>query len=196
MIVGNYGRHMAFATDPLFCMAYSLDFVNEDDPTKMTFRNQQNHPVSFTSDSLIICQLLMWDCTECEYSMTTHNGCLLIPRGMQFPKDLFPEIVVLHNHATPYRDPITGKEAPFMTVGPFTRRDTLFQGVAGDLELYTTEEVITLRNMGIFKSSSGASQSLPKLPSLTTLGQIQSAPASAKSPPHSPKVELDSSSKQ
>ena len=98
------------------------------------------------------------------------------PRGVQFPKDLFPEIVVLHNHATPYRDPKTGREAPFITIGPLSR-DTLFQGIAGDLELYTTEEVITLRNAGIFKSSSGTSQSLSKLPSLTSLGQIQSAPA-------------------
>ena len=162
----------------------------------MTFRNQQNHPVSFTSDGLIIHQLLTQDCMQCKYMMTTCNGHLLIPRGMQFPKDLFPEIVVLRNHATPYCDPITGKEAPFMTVGPFSRRDTLFWGIARDLKLYTTEEVITLRNVGIFKSSSGASQSLPKLPSLTSLDQIQSAPTTPKSTPHSSKVELDSSSKQ
>ena len=161
MIVGNYGGHMAFATDPPFCMVYSLDFINEDDPAKMTFRNQENHPVSFTADGLIIQPATrMWDCTEHEYMMTTHNGHLLIPRGMQFPKDLFPEIVVLRNHATPYHDPKTGKEAPFITIGPFSRRDMLFLGITGDLELYTTEEVITLRNAGIFKSSSGASQSL------------------------------------
>ena len=147
MIVGNYGRHMAFAMDPPFCTAYSLDFIHKDDPAKMTFRNQQNHPVSFTADGLMVCQLLTWDCTECEYVMTTCNRCLLIPRGVQFPKDLFPEIVILCNHAAPYRDPITGKEAPFMTIGPFARRDTLFWGVARDLELYTTEEVITLRNV-------------------------------------------------
>ena len=47
-IVGNYGRHMAFAIDPPFCMAYPLHFVDTEDPTQMTFRNQQNHPVSFT----------------------------------------------------------------------------------------------------------------------------------------------------
>ena len=116
------------------------------------------------------------NCTEHEYTMTTRNRCLLIPRGVQFPKDLFPEIVVPYNHATPYCDPKTGKEAPFITVGPFSRRDMLFPGVTRNLELYTTEEVITLRNAGIFKSSSGASQSLSKLPSLTSLGQIQSTP--------------------
>ena len=106
----------------------------------MKFRNQQNHPISFTADGLLVCQLLMWDCTEHEYAMTTCNRHLLIPRGVQFPKDLFPEIVVLHNHAAPYCDPKTGKEAPFMTIGPFTRRDTLFRGVAGDLELYTLKK--------------------------------------------------------
>ena len=189
MIVGNYGGHTAFAMDPLFCTVYSLDFINEDD-AKMMFRNQENHPVAFTAESLIVCQLLTRDCMEHKYMMTTHNGCLLIPRGMQFPKDLFPEIVVLHNHAAPYHDPKTGKEASFVTIGPFSRRDTLFLGVAGDLELYTTEEVITLRNAGIFKSSSGASQSLSKLPSLTSLGQKQSTCATPKATPRSPKVEI------
>ena len=61
MIVGNYGGHMAYATDPLFCTVYSLDFINKDDPATMTFRNQENHPVSFTGDGLIICQLLAWE---------------------------------------------------------------------------------------------------------------------------------------
>ena len=74
MIMGNYIGHMAFTTDPPFCMAYSLDFINKDDPAKVTFRNQQNHPVSFTADG-----------TECEYAMTTSSKYLLIPRGMQFP---------------------------------------------------------------------------------------------------------------
>ena len=196
MIVGNYGRHMAFAMDPPFCMAYSLDFICLKDPAQMTFRNPQNHPVSFTADGLLVHWLLMWDCTECEYMMTTHNRHLLIPRGMQFPKDLFPEIVIPCNHTAPYCDPKTGKEAPFMTVGPFARRDMLFQGIFRDLELYTAEEVITLRNAGVFKSSSSASQSLPRLPSLTSLGQILSSPASPKVTPHSPKIELDSSSKK
>ena len=72
----------------------------------------------------------------------------------------------------------------------------IFPGVIRDLELYTTEEVITLRNVGIFKSSSGVNQSLPKLPSPTSLGQIQSAPATPKATPCSPKVEPDSSSKK
>ena len=127
----------------------------------MTFRNQQNHPVSFTADGLLVHQLLAQDCTECEYTMTTCDGSLLIPRGMQFPKDLFPEIVVPHNHVAPYHDPITGKEATFVIVGPFARRDTLLHGIASDLELYSTEEFITLRNAGMFKSASSASQSLP-----------------------------------
>ena len=67
-----------------------------------------------------------------------------------------------------------------MTIGPFASRDMLFCGVVGDLELYTAEEVITLRNAGVFKSSSSASQ--PKLPSLASLGQTLSSPTSPKVP--------------
>ena len=196
MIMGNYGGHMAFATDPPLYTAYSLNFVCKDDPALMTFRNQQNHPVSFTTDGLLVCQLLMWDCPEHEHVMATYNRHLLIPRGMQFPKVLFPEIVILHNHAVPYHDPKIGKEAPLITIGPFAKRDMLFWDTAGDLELYTTEEVIALRNGGVFKSSSSVSKSLPKLPSLTSLGQVLSSPISPKVSPHSPKIEPDSSSKK
>ena len=39
-----------------------------------------------------------------------------------------------------------------MTVGPFTSTDTLFPSTAGDLELFTNEEVITLSNVGVLKS--------------------------------------------
>ena len=53
-IMGNYGRHMAFAMDPLFCTAYPLHFTETDDPTQMTFRHQHNHPVSFTGDCLMV----------------------------------------------------------------------------------------------------------------------------------------------
>ena len=83
-IVGNYGRHMAFTTDPLFCTAYPLAFVHEDDPAQMTFRSQQNHPISFTGDGLLVHQLLMQDCSLHEYVMDRCHGCLLIPRECIF----------------------------------------------------------------------------------------------------------------
>ena len=66
-IMGNYGRHMAFVTDPLFCMAYPLTFVHKDDPTQMTFRSQQNHSVSFTGDGLLVHQLLVHGFTLHKY---------------------------------------------------------------------------------------------------------------------------------
>ena len=191
MIMGNYGGHMAFATDPPFCTAYALDFVHKEDPSLMTFRNQQNHPVSFTRDGLLVDQLLAQDCPDCEHTMVTCNGHLLVPRDMQFTKDLFPVISIPHSHTVPYHDPKTGEEAPFMTVDPFAKKDMVFQGVAGDLELYTAEEAITLRNAGVFKSSNN-SKSPPKLPSLASLGQALSSPMIAKVAPCSPKVELDS----
>ena len=122
-------------------------------------------------------------------------GTFSSSRGVQFIPDLFPQIVVPRNHATPYRDPKTGEDAPFITIGPFTSRDTLFHGTASDLELYTTEEVITLKNVGVFKSSSTIKSS-PKLPSLTSLGQVLSSPSVPKVTPSSPKVAPDSSSKK
>ena len=58
-------------------------------------------------NDMVICQLLAQDCSECEYERTSHGGCLLIPRGVHFGQKLFPEIVILRNHATPYSDPTT-----------------------------------------------------------------------------------------
>ena len=55
IIMGNYGSHIGFATDPPFCTAYPLSFVNMDDPTQMTFMSQQNHPTFFTADTLLVC---------------------------------------------------------------------------------------------------------------------------------------------
>ena len=124
---------MAFATDPPFCIAYPLRFAETDNPSQMTFRHQHNHPVSFTGDCLIVRQLLARDCPECEYVMDRCHGCLLMLRGTQFPPDLFPQIVMPRNHATPYRDPKIGEDAPFITVSSFASRDTLFHGTARDL---------------------------------------------------------------
>ena len=132
-IVGNYSGHMGFATDPPFCMAYPLSFVHKDDPAQMTFRSQQNHPTSFTADVLLVCQLLTRDCPPHEYAMDRHSRHFLIPRGLHFLPELFPQIVVPRDHVAPYRDPRTGEDVPFVTVGPFASPDTLFPGTAGDL---------------------------------------------------------------
>ena len=86
---------MAYATDPLFCMAYPLEFIDKKDPGMMTFRNLDNHLLhSWGVARWSICQLLVQDCLEHEYERTSHNGCLIIPRGVQFGKELFPEIVM------------------------------------------------------------------------------------------------------
>ena len=58
IIIGDYGESMGFATEPPFCMAYPLSFVDRDDPTWMTFRHPQNHPCSFAADVLLVRQLL------------------------------------------------------------------------------------------------------------------------------------------
>ena len=109
--------------------------------------------------------------------------------------DLFPHILIPHNHATPYHDPHTGEDAPFITVGPFLSMDTLFHGTASDLELYIAKEVVALRNARVFKSSN-TGPSTPKLPSLASLGQALPPPVNFESPNHCSKVEPDSSTRK
>ena len=81
-----------------------------------------------------------------------HNRCLIIPRGLHFSSDLFPEIVIPHDHVAPYRNPQTGLEAPLFTVGLFASTDMLFPGTPGDLDLFTNEEVYALARIGSLKS--------------------------------------------
>ena len=162
----------------------------------MMFWNPDNNPVVFLGSEMVVCQVLVWDCSECKYERTNHNRHLIIPRGVQFGKELFPEIVILRNHAAPYPDPTTGKEAPFITVGTFNSMDT---GIAGDCQLYTTEEVVCLRSVGVVKPSAAPSLSISTLPTLASLAQMQSAPITLGLPkmdPGSPRVEPDLSSKR
>ena len=106
MLIGNYGRHMAFATEPPYCVAYAADYQNKD-PSKMTPRKTLNHAYAMVTDNMMVRRLLSvpnWDPTERKH---TKGGRLLIPRGVQFGPKLFPEIVIPRNHAGPLVDSTT-----------------------------------------------------------------------------------------
>ena len=51
-------------------------------------------------------------------------------------------------------------------------------GVARDWQLYTTQEVVHLRSVGVLRPSAAPSLSISMLPTLASLAQMQSAPAS------------------
>ena len=94
IIVGDFGGSMGFATEPPFCTPYPLSFADRDDPAWMTFRHPQNHPCSFTEDVLLVRQLLARDYSPCEFERDRCHRHLLIPRGVHFSTDLFPQIIV------------------------------------------------------------------------------------------------------
>ena len=89
---------MGFATDLPFCTAYPLSFANKDDLARMTFRNPQNQPASFGADVLLVHQLLARDCSLREYVENRNNRRLIIPRGLHFSMDLFPQIIIPRDH--------------------------------------------------------------------------------------------------
>ena len=151
IIIGDYGRAMGFATELPFCIAYPLSFADWDDPMWMTFRHPQNHPCSFTADILLVHQLLAQDCSPCEYERDRHRRHLLIPRGVHFSTDLFPQIIVPQGHAASFSDPQSGVEPPFFNMGPFASMDTLFPSAAGDLDLFTDMEISGLVRVGLLK---------------------------------------------
>ena len=153
MIVGDYGGPLAFATEPPFCTAYPLSFADRDDPTRMTFRHPHNHPWSFTTDVLLVRQLLARDSSVCEHARDRCRRRILIPRGVHLSTNIVPEIEVPRGHSAPYYNPRTGVEAPFFTMGPFASTDTLFPGTPGDLDLYTDMEISCLKNIGLLETS-------------------------------------------
>ena len=158
MIVGDHGGPLAFATELPFCTAYPLSFFNMDDPARMTFRHPHNHPWSFTTDVLLVCQLLARDCSPREHAQDRRRRHVLIPQGVHFSTNIIPEIEVPHGHSAPYYNPQTGVEAPFFTMGPFTSTDTLFPGAPGDLDLYTDMEISGLVKVGLLEPSIASTQ--------------------------------------
>ena len=156
MIVGDYGGPLAFATEPPFCTAYPLCFADRDDPTRMTFRHPHNHPWSFPTDVLLVCQLLAWDSSAREHTLDKCRRHILIPQGVHLSTNVIPEIEVPRGHSAPYYNCRTGVEPPFFTMGPFASTDTLFSGAPGDLDLYTDMEISCLKKLGYWRPPSWA----------------------------------------
>ena len=101
MLIGNYGGHMAFATDPPYCVVYAAEYKNTDDPSKMTFHEPSNHGFTMVASNMVVRRLLSvpnW--VPAERKLTT-GGCLLILRGVQFGPELFPDLVMPRNHVQP-----------------------------------------------------------------------------------------------
>ena len=181
VLIGNYSRHMAFATDPPYCVAYSVDYKTND-PSQMTPRHTQNHPYAMVTTNMIVRRLLSLPHWEPTVRKQTKGGHLLIPRGMQFGPALFPEIVIPCNHASPPVDPVTWQEAPFRTVGPFQAIDSIFPSFPGGLELFTAEEVVRLKELGVLNPPN-APEHPPLFPLLVSSSRGKIVSAALGTPP-------------
>ena len=187
MLIGNYGRHMGFATEPPYCVAYAAEYRDKD-PSKMTPHEPLNHSYAMVFDKMIVRRLLSvpnWDPSERKH---TKGGRLLIPRGVQFGPKLFPELVIPRNHAGPLVDSATGHDAPFRTVGSFQAVDPIFSGFPGDLALFTAEEVAKLKELGVL-TPLPAPERLPLFPPLVTPSRGKVVSAALGAPPPEAKTE-------
>ena len=187
MLIGNYGGHMGFATEPPYCVAYAAEYRDKD-PSKMTPREPINHSYAMVSDKMIVRRLLSvpnWDPSE---RKRTKGGRLLIPRGVQFGPKLFPELVILRNHAGPLVDSATGHDAPFQTVGSFRAVDPIFPSFPGDLALFTAKEVAKLKELGVL-TPPPAPECLPLFPPLVTPSRGKVVSTALGTPPPEAKME-------
>ena len=140
---------MAFTTDPPYCVAYAVEYKHTDNPSEMTFCDPSNHGFAMAASNMVVWRLLSvanWDPAERKLTL---GGHLLIPRGMQFGPELFPDLVMLCNHAAHLIDSFMWQDFPFRMVGPFQVMDPIFPSVPGDLELFTVEEVAKLKEFGV-----------------------------------------------
>ena len=184
MLIGNYGGHMAFATDPPYCVVDAMDYKNTNDPSKMTPREPLNHAYTMVTSNMVVRRLLSvpnWEPTE---RKLTVGRRLLIPRGMHFDSELFPDLVIPHNHAGPLVNSATHQEVPFQTIGPFQATDPIFLGLPGDLELFMAKKVAKLKELGVLNPPNGPGHLLlfpPLVPSRR--GKVVSTALGAP-PPH------------
>ena len=81
MLIGNYGGHMAFATDPPYCVAYTADYKNTTDPSKMTPHEPLNHAYTMVSSNMVVRRLLSLPNWEPVERKLTTSGRLLILTG-------------------------------------------------------------------------------------------------------------------
>ena len=188
MLIGNYGGHMAFTTEPSYCVAYAVEYQDKD-PSKMTPRKPSNHSYAMVSDKMIVRWLLSvpnWDPSE---RKRTKGGCLLIPWGVQYSPKQFPELVVPRNHAGPLVDSaMGGHDAPFRTAGSFRAVDPIFPGFPGDLALFTAEEVAQLKELGVL-TPLPVPECLPLFPPLVTPSRGKVVSAALGAPPPEAKTE-------
>ena len=101
---------------------------------------------------------------------------------MHFDSGLFPDLVVLRNHAGPLVDSVTWQEVPFQTIGPFRATDLIFPGIPGDLELFTAEEVAKLKGLGVLNPPNALGH-LPLFPPLVSSSQGKVVSATLGTPP-------------
>ena len=187
MLLGNYGGHMAFTTEPPYCVAYATEYRDKD-PSKLTPRKPANHSYAMVSDKMIVRRLLSmpnWDPSE---RKRIKGGRLLIPRGVQYGPKLFPELVVPRNHAGPLVDSATGHDASFQTIGSFQSVDPIFPGFPGDLALFTAKEVAQLKELGVL-TTPPVPECLPLSPPLVTLSWSKVVSATLGTPPPEAKTE-------
>ena len=160
-----------------------VEYKNTDDPSKMTPHEPLNHGFAMIASNMVVRRLLSVPNWEPAERKLTAGGHLLILRGMHFGPELFPDLVILHNHAAPLIDSITWQEIPFWMVGPFWAIDPIFPSLPGDLELFTAEEVAKLKELGVLNPPYMPGH-LPLFPPLvsSSWGKVVSATLGAPPP--------------
>ena len=145
MLVGNYGRCMAFAKDPPYCVVYAADYKSTDDPSKMTPHEPLNHAFARIASNMVVRRLLSvpnWEPAEGNWLQgpPSHSeGHAFWSRVVSRPSHTAQPCRSLDwfNHVV--GDPILYGQA-------FPSHRSNFFWSPRDLELFTAEEVAKWRS--------------------------------------------------
>ena len=145
LLVANYGGIIVVPTEPPYCLIYPTMYETEVPAEDQHHFNTRGNPVGMHTGACMCLALLQLADTQPALQLTFKGSCLIIPHGTQY-KNLFPEIMALHNHWGPLKDPKTGLPFPMEAVEVFCLVDRLFPGIAGASLVFCKADLTELKD--------------------------------------------------
>ena len=134
LFVDNLSGIMSIPMDPPYCLVYPTSYFKGIKPDHF---DTSNSPVGMCLHRCVCRTTLQFsndDPKECTNYVMSH---LILPRGMQYNKWLYPSILELRNHCGLLIDPTIGEPYPMEVVGDFRAVDPTFKGCHGDSLLFS-----------------------------------------------------------
>ena len=114
LFVSNYGGTMSIPMDPPYCLIYPTSYIRDMEPDHFDTHNN----LARTHLPHCICHATLQHMNDDPNQHREYAGShLILPCGVQYKEQLFPEILELQNHREPLTDSATKEPFPMELVG-------------------------------------------------------------------------------